>query len=131
MRRISMSIAVVLATGCLILFNVAALRSQHGIEVVQGDESNPQLIKTLSLTNADIKSVLVYLSSYGGVNIVASPAVEGNVTVRLSNVTWRDALDIICQTYGLAKVEAGNYIRVMKAEDYYAEKIEKIFKAEA
>ena len=121
MRRISMSIAVVLATGCLILFNVAALRSQHGIEVVQGDESNPQLIKTLSLTNADIKSVLVYLSSYGGVNIVASPAVEGNVTVRLSNVTWRDALDIICQTYGLAKVEAGNYIRVMKAEDYYAE----------
>jgi type IV pilus assembly protein PilQ len=121
MRRISMSIAVVLAVGCLILFNVAAIRSQHGIEVVPGDQSNPQLIKTLSLTNADIKSVLVYLSSYGGVNIVSSPAVTGTVTVRLSNVTWRDALDIILQTYGLVKIESGNYIRVLKAEDYYAE----------
>jgi type IV pilus assembly protein PilQ len=122
MRRISMSIAVALAVSCLVIINFAALRSQEGMEVVPGNQSNPRVIKTLSLTNADIRSVLMYLSSYGGVNIVASPSVEGTVTVRLSNVTWKEALDIILQTYNLVAVESENYIRVVKAGDYYSEK---------
>ena len=94
--------------------------SQEEMEMAP-DTSAPKVIKNLTLTNADIKSVLMYLSSYSGVNIVASPSVQGNVTVRLSNVTWKEALNIILDTYVLVGVESENYIRVVNAADYYAE----------
>lgn len=81
-----------------------------------------KIIKTLSLTNADITSVMMYLSAYSGINIVVSPKVDAQITMRLANVTWRQALDIILETYGLVGVEQQNYIRVVKAEDYFAEK---------
>jgi type IV pilus assembly protein PilQ len=122
MRRFSILIAAVLAVACLLVMNIGALRSQEGIDVTYGDQGSPRIIKTLNLTQADIRSVLMYLSSYGGVNIVASPSVEGNVTVHLSNVTWKDALDIILHTYNLVGISSQNYIRVVKAADYYAEK---------
>ena len=122
MRRISLWILGTLAVGCLILFSSNLLMSQEGDAGGYADQTAPRVIKTLSLTNADIKSVLVYLSSYGGVNIVASPSVEGTVSVRLSNVTWKEALDIIMQTYNLVGIESENYIRVVRASDYYLEK---------
>lgn len=121
MRRISFWIALMAALGCIWFLNIGALQSQEEMEIETG-KSAPKVIKNLSLTNADIKSVLMYLSSYSGVNIVASPSVEGEVTVRLSNVTWKEALDIILETYVLVGVESENYIRVVKAENYYAEK---------
>lgn len=122
MRRISYLAAAALAIGCLMFMNIGALKSQERIEITETEMTAPRVIKTLSLTNADIRSVLMYLSSYGGVNIVASPRVEGTVTVRLSNITWREALDIILNTYNLVGVESKNYIRVINAEDYYLEK---------
>jgi len=121
MRRISFWIALMAALGCVWFFNIGALQSQEEMDVSSAT-GGPKVIKNLSLTNADIKSVLMYLSSYSGVNIVASPTVEGNVTLRLSNVTWKEALDIILETYVLVGVESENYIRVVKADDYYAEK---------
>jgi len=122
MRRIPILMAAVISVACILALNYGALRSQEGIDVEPGPQGSPHMIKNLSLTQADIKSVLMYLSSYGGVNIVASPSVEGTVTVRLSNVTWKEALDIILQTYNLVSVETENYIRVIKAVDYYSEK---------
>jgi type IV pilus assembly protein PilQ len=121
MRRISFWIAILAALGCIWFLNIGALQSQEEMETAPV-KSGPKVIKNLSLTNADIRSVLMYLSSYSGVNIVASPSVEGEVTVRLSNVTWKEALDIILDTYVLVGVESENYIRVVKAADYYAEK---------
>jgi type IV pilus assembly protein PilQ len=121
MRKISFWIALMAALGCVWFFNIGALQSQEEMET-SAEIVTPKIIKNLSLTNADIKSVLMYLSSYSGVNIVASPSVEGNVTLRLSNVTWKEALDIILETYVLVGVESENYIRVVKAADYYAEK---------
>jgi type IV pilus secretin PilQ/predicted competence protein len=122
MRRLSYLAAAALAMGCLMFANIGALKSQEAADTTEVQVSAPRVIKTISLTNADIRSVLMYLSSYGGVNIVASPSVEGSVTLRLSNVTWRETLDIILDTYGLVGVQSKNYIRVVKADDYYAEK---------
>ncbi len=122
MRKISYLAAAALAAGCLMFVNIGALKSQQGMEITETEMVAPRVIKTLSLTNADIRSVLMYISSYGGVNIVASPSVEGTITVRLSNVTWKEALDIILDTYNLVGVESKNYIRIIKAEDYYSEK---------
>jgi len=115
-------VAVALALGCIMFINIGALRSQEGSETTSGAINSSRVIKTLSLTNADIKSVLMYLSSYSNVNIVASPNVEGSITVRLSNVTWREALDIILETYNLVGIESENYIRVVKADEYYLQK---------
>lgn len=82
----------------------------------------PQVIKTISLTNADIRSVMMYLSSFTNANIVVAPQIDAEITVVLKNVTWRQALDILLDTYGLVGVESENYIRVVKADDYYSEK---------
>ena len=78
-------------------------------------------IKNLQFQSADIRSVLTFLADYGGVNVVVSPTVEGVVTIKLSNVTWREALEIIGSTYDLAVVDEETYIRVLPAEEYRKE----------
>ena len=83
-------------------------------------------IKNLQFQSADIRSVLTFLADYGGVNVVVAPDVEGTVTIKLSNVQWRTAMDIIGRTYGLAVVdESDGYIRVLLDEDYRKEVTEK------
>ena len=109
------AIALILSSGAILFSQETVLMEDTIIE-------EPRMVKSLSLTNADIRSVMMYLSSYSNINIVVSPQVKADVTMRLNNVTWRHALDIILETYGLVGVESKNYIRVVKAEDYYAEK---------
>jgi len=82
-------------------------------------------IKNLQFQAADIRSVINFLADYGGVNVVVAPEVSGTVTIKLNNVLWRTALDIIGRTYNLAVVdEEDGYIRVLKAEDYRKEVME-------
>ncbi|MEA2030949.1 MAG: secretin N-terminal domain-containing protein [candidate division Zixibacteria bacterium] len=82
-------------------------------------------IKNLQFQSADINSVLTFLADYGGVNVVVAPEVEGTVTIKLHDVKWHEAMDIIGSTYGLAIVdEPNNYIRVIRAEDYRKEVME-------
>jgi len=84
------------------------------------DPSAP--IKNLQFQSADIKSVLTFLADYGGVNVVVAPEVSGTVTIKLSNVMWRTAMEIIGRTYDLAVVdEEDGYIRVLPAEAYRQE----------
>lgn len=79
-------------------------------------------IENLQFQSADIRSVLTFLADYGGVNVVVAPDVQGSVTIKLSNVPWRTAMDIIGRTYTLAVVEdEAGYIRVLPAEDYRKE----------
>jgi type IV pilus assembly protein PilQ len=87
--------------------------------LAQQDPSAP--IKNLNFEKADIKKVISFLSDYGQVNIVASPDVEGSVTLNLRNVTWRQALNILCKTYSLTPVRENGYIRVAKTKDYLEE----------
>jgi type IV pilus secretin PilQ/predicted competence protein len=82
-------------------------------------------IKNLQFQSADIQSVLTFLADYGGVNVVVAPEVSGTVTIKLSNVMWRTAMDIIGRTYDLAIVdEEDGYIRVLPAEAYRKEVVE-------
>ena len=89
-----------------------------------GSPGQGKTINALHLQNADIHSVLSFLSDYGGVNIVASPQVNTLVTMNLQNVTWRQALDILLKTYSLSGVEEGGYIRVVPTQDYLNEQME-------
>lgn len=112
--------AVVMAA--LILSGGGILFSQESEMVEEAKVEEPRLIKTLSLTNADIRSVMMYLSAYSDINIVVAPQVDAEITMNLRNVTWRQTLNIISETYSLVGVEEHNYIRVVRAEDYFAEK---------
>ncbi len=83
-------------------------------------------IENLQFQSADIHSVLTHLADYGGVNVVIAPGVKGTVTIKLRDVNWRQAMDIIGRTYNLAVVEEENgFIRVLNANDYRTEISEK------
>jgi type IV pilus secretin PilQ/predicted competence protein len=80
------------------------------------------VIKNLQFQAAEVRSVMSTLADYGNVNVVVAPDVTGTVTIRLQNVDWRSAMDIIASTYELAVVDGANgYIRVLKAETYRKE----------
>ncbi len=68
---------------------------------------------TIDFKDADIRQVLRVLSLKSGVDIVASPDVESLVTIKLTNVPWEQALEIILRTYGFAYERKGKVIRVM------------------
>ncbi len=90
---------------------------------------------SIDLENADILTVLRALSEYAGVNIVAGKDVKGTVTVRLHNIPWRQALEIILKASGYAYREDPGVIRVDTAEnldkqDYDLPTTSKIYKLE-
>jgi type IV pilus assembly protein PilQ len=67
---------------------------------------------SLNFQDIDVRSVLQILADFTELNIIASEAVAGNVTLRLNDVPWDQALDLILKANGLAKREAGNVILV-------------------
>jgi type IV pilus assembly protein PilQ len=66
----------------------------------------------LDFKDADIHNILRLLAEVGGVNIITSDDVNGSVTIRMRNVPWDQALDVILQAKGLGMVRRGNLIRV-------------------
>ncbi|MFK7991331.1 MAG: type IV pilus secretin PilQ [Sandaracinaceae bacterium] len=66
----------------------------------------------LDFHNADIHNILRLIAEVGGVNIVTGDDVSGAVTIRMRNVPWDQALDVILQAKGLGMVRRGNLIRV-------------------
>jgi len=71
---------------------------------------------SLDLKDADIQNVLRLLSDVSKLNIVAGDDVQGSVTIKLRNVPWDQALDIILSSRQLDKVRNGNIIRVAPIE---------------
>jgi type IV pilus assembly protein PilQ len=67
---------------------------------------------SLNFQAIDVRDVLQILADFTELNIIASEAVSGNVTLRLNDVPWDQALDLILKANGLAKREAGKVILV-------------------
>ena len=57
------------------------------------------------------------LADFSGLNVVVSDSVQGNITLRLKNTPWDQALDIILKTKGLAMRQNGNVILVAPGEE--------------
>lgn len=90
------------------------------VSVSSGETKDPtEPIKSLNFQAAEIRSVIRFLADYGQVNVVVAPAVEGNVTIALTDISWKAALEIIGRTYDLSVVfEEEGYIRVLRTADY-------------
>ncbi len=82
-----------------------------------GNEAQTSGNVTLDFKEADINNVLKIISYKSGVNIVTTPDVIGNVSVRLTDVPWEVALGVILKTYGFGSQRQGNVILVTKAEN--------------
>ncbi len=76
---------------------------------------------TLDFKDADIGTVLRVMSLKSNVNIVAGPEVKGTVTIRLENVPWEKALEVVLRTYGYVFERDGNIIRVTTRDNLAAE----------
>ena len=80
---------------------------------------------SLNFQNIEVRAVLQLIADFTGINMVTSDTVSGNLTLRLKNVPWDQALDIVLKTKGLAKRTSGNVMLIAPTEEITArEKLE-------
>lgn len=72
---------------------------------------------TLNFQDIPVRSVLQILADFTNLNIVASDTVQGNVTLRLEDVPWDQALELVLKSKGLGKRQEGNIIRVAPMDE--------------
>lgn len=75
---------------------------------------------SLNFQNIEVRAVLQLVADFTGLNIVASDTVQGNITLRLKNVPWDQALDIILKTRGLGMRQAGNVLLIAPNDEIAA-----------
>jgi type IV pilus assembly protein PilQ len=71
---------------------------------------------SLDFKDADIKNVLRLFADISGLNIIVSDNVKGNVTLKLDNIPWDEALDLVLETNNLGKVVTRNIMRIETRE---------------
>jgi type IV pilus assembly protein PilQ len=71
---------------------------------------------SLDFQNVEVRAVLKVIADFTGLNIITADSVSGNVTIRLKDVPWDQALDIILRAKGLDKRVNGNVIWVEQAD---------------
>jgi type IV pilus assembly protein PilQ len=76
---------------------------------------------SLNFQDIEVRAVLQLLADFTGLNLVASDTVRGNITLRLKNVPWDQALDIILKAKGLSMRQTGNVIMVAPTEELVAQ----------
>ena len=85
--------------------------AERSTEKSIGSEYTGQKI-SLDFKDADIKNILRLISDVSGFNIITSDRVAGRVTLKIEDIPWDQALDIILESNNLGKVIAGNIIRI-------------------
>ena len=87
---------------------------------------------SLNFQNIEVRAVLQLIADFTDLNLIVSDTVKGDVTLRLKNVPWDQALDIILRSKGLAMVKDGNVISVAPAEEVAARaKLDQTIEAQA
>ena len=98
-----------------------SVRPLSEVELKEEDEfgySGERL--SLNFQKIDVRSALQVIADFTGLNIVTSDTVKGSLTLRLQDVPWDQALDLILKTKGLAKREKGNVVWIAPAKEIAA-----------
>ncbi|HUJ79052.1 MAG TPA: type IV pilus secretin PilQ [Nitrospiria bacterium] len=77
-----------------------------------GEKQYTGRLISLDFQDADLDNVLRLMADVSGLNIVVGDGVKGKVTVKLLNVPWDQALDLILRTHGLGQVREGNILHI-------------------
>jgi type IV pilus assembly protein PilQ len=72
---------------------------------------------SLNFQNIEVRAVLQVVADFTGLNIITSDTVGGNLTLRLKDVPWDQALDIILQSKGLSKRKNGNVVLIAPSDE--------------
>jgi hypothetical protein len=91
--------------------DIATILTSPGSETEKGAKHNEQLI-TIHCQNADLLDVLDRIADISGLTLVVHPGVSGTVTVRLENVPWEQALDIVLRMNNLRYAIEGTVLRI-------------------
>ncbi len=80
----------------------------------------------LNFQNIEIRALLQIIADVAGKNLVTSDSVTGDMTLRLENVPWDQALDIVMRTKGLSKAESGNVLWIAPTQEVAAQQAKEI-----
>ncbi len=72
---------------------------------------------SLNFQDIEVRDVLQIIANYIGFNLVASDSISGTITLRLNNVPWDQALELVLKTNGLDKRQSGNVLMVAPAAE--------------
>ena len=94
----------------------------------EDEEDMPYEGKAISLNFQDIpvRTVLQLIADFNGLNLVITDSVSGNITLRLDDVPWEQALDIILKVRGLGKRMDGNVLLIAPATELAAKEREQL-----
>jgi len=98
------------------LFRVSMNKVERAASVKEEKKYNGRTL-SLNFQNISVRTVLQIIADYNNFNLVTSDTVEGSITLRLDDVPWDQALDLILQTKGLDKRIEGNILMVAPAEE--------------
>ena len=82
--------------------------AQEPEKLIEGEYSGKKI--SLDFQDADIRPIFRLLADVSGYNLVLDPSVKGNITIKLLNVPWDQAIDIILNTFSLSKSIEGNIL---------------------
>ena len=89
-------------------------------EIEEREQEEPQYTGerlSLNFQDIEVRAVLQLLADFTGLNVVVSDSVGGTLTLRLKNIPWDQALDIILQTEGLGQRRNGNVIFIAPQQE--------------
>jgi len=98
-----------------VLFFVAAFAATN---------ANGEKLYDFNFVNTDVEAVFRALAVTAGVDILPTPDLSGEISVRIRQKTWQEALDIICTLNGYTWIVEDKYIRVMKKSDWVQQQME-------
>lgn len=81
---------------------------------------------SLNFQDIDVRSVLQLIADFTDLNLVASDTVQGNITLRLQNVPWDQALELVLKTKGLAQRKVGNVLLIAPADEIAARELQEL-----
>ncbi|MEH6549181.1 MAG: type IV pilus secretin PilQ family protein [Pseudomonadales bacterium] len=101
---------------------VVSVRPLTEVELEEKKRKFPYTGEKLSLNfqNIEVRSVLQLIADFTDLNLVASDSVKGKITLRLEEVPWDQALDLVLKTRGLDKRQIGNVLMVAPAAEIAA-----------
>lgn len=91
------------------------------VAVEEGPKFTGEVI-TLDFQEADILNVIRLIAEVSGLNIITGDKVKGKISMRMVNVPWDQALDVILKTKGLDQIRDGNVVRILPASQLEKER---------
>lgn len=104
-----------------------AMGQTSSVDTVESERAYSGMPVTFNFQDVPVRTALQLIAEMAGLNVVAADNVQGNLTLRLVNVPWDQALDLILRAKGLDKRRSGNVIWVAPQQEIanYEQAIEK------